>query len=400
MLSVHSCPVGRLGAKDTGGMSVYVLELAREIGKRGHKVDIFTRAHDSEHAPVIEVGENVRLIHLPAGADEHIHKLAVYLYLPDFACQMENFRKRNNLKYNLLFSHYWLSAWVGKILQGWWNVPHMTMFHTIGAVKNSVGIGEDEPELRVETERYLVRNCDHVIATTEREKEDIISHYGASPERIGVIPCGVNLDLFRPMDRKTAKQQLGVSEGKTILFVGRLEPLKGIDKLLMAMKHIAGEPGLRLMVIGGDGNSHYDTELQRLSGELGIQHAVTFEGLVKHEDLPQFYNAADVCVIPSYYESFGLVTLESLACGAPVVSTRAGGAESVIQHGVTGYLVEDNSPHQLAKGIKQLLSRPEVDAEFTASVRASVAGFSWPDIAGKVVKEGEALIAHYHEREH
>ncbi|MFC1982452.1 glycosyltransferase [Chloroflexota bacterium] len=400
ILSVHSCPVGRLGARDTGGMSVYVLELAHEMGKQGHLVDIFTRAHNSEHEPIIELGENVRLIHLTAGEDEHIHKLAVYLHLPDFACQVESFRKHNNLQYNLVFSHYWLSAWVGKLLQGWWNVPHMTVFHTLGAVKNAVGIGEDEPELRIETERYLVKNCDRIIAATEREKEDIILHYGASPEIIGVIPCGVNLDLFRPVDKEMAKQQLGISEGKTILFVGRLEPLKGIDKLLMAMRYITNGSGLRLVVIGGDGNSRYDLELQKLSQKLHIQNAVTFAGLVKQEELPRFYSAADVCAVPSHYESFGLVALESLACGTPVVATRVGGAESVIRQGVTGYVVADNSPGYLAQGVEQLLSRPEVDAEFINSVRASVSGFSWSNIAEAVIREGKSLIASYSNREH
>ena len=400
MLSVHSCPVGKLGAEDTGGMSVYVLELASEMGKQGHLVDIFTRAHNSEHKPIMELGDNVRLIHLPAGEDEHIHKLAVYLHLPDFACQVENFRRRNNLRYNLVFSHYWLSAWVGKLLHGWWNVPHMTVFHTLGAVKNAVGIGEDEPELRIETERYLLKNCDRIIAATEREKEDIVFHYGASPAAIGVIPCGVNLDLFRPMDKEMAKQQLGVSEGKTILFVGRIEPLKGIDKLLMAMRYITNGSGPRLIVIGGDGNSRYDVELQKLSRKLHIQDRVTFVGLVKQEELPRFYNAADICVVPSYYESFGLVALESLACGTPVVTTRVGGAESVIRQGVTGYVVANNSPGRLARGMKQLLSRPEADAESINSTRESVVGFNWSNIAEAVIREGRSLIASYSNRKH
>lgn len=231
MLSVHSCPAGKLGAKDTGGMSVYVRELACELGKLGHVVDIYTRAHDSEHQQIMKLGENVRLIHLKAGEDEKIHKLAVYLHLPDFACNLENFRRRNHLRYDLVFSHYWLSAWVGKLLEGWWNVPHLTAFHTLGAVKNAIGIGEDEPELRVETERYLAKSSHRIIAATEKEKEDLIRYYGALPETIRVIPCGVNLSMFRPVDKEMAKQQLGFNGGKTILFVGRIEPLKGIGRL-------------------------------------------------------------------------------------------------------------------------------------------------------------------------
>ena len=395
MLSIHSCPVGKLGAKDTGGMSVYVREIAGELGRLGHFVDVYTRAHDSEHKQIVELGENARLIHLKAGEDEHIHKLAVYLHLPDFACNLENFRRRHHLQYDLVFSHYWLSAWVGKLLQGWWNVPHMAAFHTLGAVKNAIGIGEDEPELRIETERYLIKNCPRIIAATEKEKEDLVLHYGASPERISVIPCGVNLGLFRPVDKVVAKQQLGFNDGKTILFVGRIEPLKGIDRLLTAMTYIENKHRLRLVVIGGDGNSGYVERLHRLSQELNIQNSVAFPGLVEQEELPRFYSAADVCVVPSYYESFGLVVLESLACGTPVVATGVGGAESVIRQGETGYVVMNGSPWQLAHRIELLLSKPKVGAESINSIRASVVGFDWSNVAEAVARECRDMIANY-----
>ena len=200
ILSVHSCPVGDPGTKDTGGMSVYILELVQELAAQGISVDIYTRVHNPEDAQIVELGQNTRLIHLRAGEDDYIHKLAVYSYLPDFACNVENFRKRNDLRYDLVFSHYWLSGWAGKYLSQWWNVPHVMMFHTLGAAKNRVGIGEDEPELRINTEGLLARDCHRIIATTEKEKEDLTRNYGASPEIISVIPCGVNLNLFRHMD--------------------------------------------------------------------------------------------------------------------------------------------------------------------------------------------------------
>ncbi len=395
MLSAHSCPLGKLGAKDTGGMSVYVRELARELGKRGHLVDVYTRTHDSEHEQIMELGENARLIHLRAGEDEQIHKLAVYLHLPDFACNLESFRKHNQLQYDLVFSHYWLSTWVGNFLQSWWNVPHMAMFHTLGAIKNAIGIGEDEPELRVETERYLIKNCHRIIATTEKEREDIVFHYGANPENISVIPCGVNLSLFRTMDREMAKEQLGLDGKRCILYVGRLDVLKGIDRLLNAMAYIKNGHNLKLIVIGGDGDSQYDVELQRLSRKLQIQDLINFQGMVVQEELPRFYNAADVVVIPSYYESFGLVALESLACGTPVVTTRVGGAESVIKQGETGYVVASNDPHILAEKIMLVLSRSNENTESINSTRASIASFGWSNVAESVVKECRTAIADY-----
>jgi len=396
MLSVHSCPVGNLGAKDTGGMSVYVRELACELGKQGHLVDVYTRVHDPRDSQIYGLGQNARLIHLRAGEGEEIHKLAVYSYLPDFACHLENFRKHNGLRYDLVFSHYWLSGWAGKYLHRWWNVPHITMFHTLGAVKNTIGIGEDEPELRIETERDLARNCHHIIATTEKEKEELILHYGASPETIGVVPCGVNLNLFQPIDKEMAKQQLGFGDDKIILFVGRIEPLKGIDRLLVAMTRLQNSHGLRLVIIGGDDHSQYEMEkLQRLSRALHIQDSVTFLGLIKQEELPCFYSAADACVVPSYYESFGLVALESLACGTPVVATNVGGIKSVIQQGETGYMVIDNTPRHLADKIALLLSKPSLNAKSALSIRASVARFSWSNIAQAIIQECRLVLANY-----
>ncbi len=396
MLSVHSCPLGTLGAKDTGGMSVYIRELAGELGKQGHLVDIYTRVHDPKDHQIVELGQNARLIHLRAGEDDEMHKLVVYSYLPDFACNVENFRKHNDLQYDLVFSHYWLSGWVGTSLQQWWNVPHIIMFHTLGAVKNTIGIGEDEPELRIETERNLALNCHHIIASTEREKGELIRHYGASPERISVIPCGVNLELFQPANKEIAKQQLGFVDGKLILFVGRIEPLKGIDQLLRTMPYLHNGQEPRLVIIGGDEHSQHEMErLQRLSRALYMEDSVTFLGLIKHERLPYFYSAADVCVIPSYYESFGLVALESLACGTPVVATDVGDLKSVIRQGETGYIVMDNTPRHLADKIALLFSRSSPDTKSALSIRASVDRFSWSNIAEAIVREFRLVLANY-----
>ena len=386
MLSVHSCPVGNLGAKDTGGMSVYVRELARQLGKQGISVDVYTRVHDPEDSQTEELGRNVRLIHLKAGEDTDIGKLAVYPHLPDFADNLDEFRKQNDCRYDLVFSHYWLSGWVGECLRRRWQVPHVMMFHTLGAVKNAIGIGETEPELRVETETSLTRNCHHIIAATETEKKDLIQHYGASPERISVIPCGVNLDLFQPQSREMAKQQLGLGDDKVILYVGRVEPLKGIDRLIRAVSYLQNGHRPRLVIIGGGEHSRGEMErLQKLSSELCIRDSVSFLGMIKHEKLPSFYSAATVCVVPSYYESFGMVALEALACGTPIVATDVGDLRSIIRQGETGYMVKDNAPGGLADKISLLLS--STDAETALSIRASVTRFGWPNIAQQVISK-------------
>jgi D-inositol-3-phosphate glycosyltransferase len=396
MLSVHSCPARRLGGKDTGGMSVYIRELARELGRRGHWVDVYARAHDPADPQIVEMGENARLIHLEAGEVEDIHKLVVYSYLPDFLSELESFRERSGLQYDLIHSHYWLSGWLGRCVQRWWNVPHITMFHTLGAVKNTIGVGEDEPELRIRAERELAKDCQRIIAATETEKEDLIRYYDASPETIRVIPCGVNLDLFQPVDKGIARRQLGFDDDSIILFVGRIDPLKGIDKLLMAMTYLENRQGLRLVVIGGDDDSEAEVErLQRLSQELHIQDSVTFAGPVSQENLPCYYSAAQVCVIPSYHESFGLVALESLACGTPVVAPGVGGVESIVRQDETGYVLKDNAPLRLADRIAALLSRPDAGVQSASSTRASVLRFGWANIAEAIVEEYKLVLADY-----
>ena len=392
MLSIHSCPLGKVGGENTGGMSVYIREFARELGRRGHWVDIYTRIHEPIHDQVIKLGKNTRLIHLKAG-EEEIQKLAIYDHLGDFAQDLENFRKQNGLRYDLIHSHYWLSGLTGKRLQQWWNIPHVMGFHTLGAVKNAVGVGKNEPELRINAEKELVKDCQRVIASTAKGKEDLIIHYNATPETISVIPCGVNLDLFRPIGKEMARCHLGLDGESVILFVGRIVPLKGIDNLLKAMTYLERKRGIKLVVIGGD--EHSQAELQRLkslSWSLKIHESVIFLGLVQQERLPFYYSAADLCVVPSYYESFGLVLLESLACGTPVVATKVGGAESVIRHGETGYVVIDNDPSRLADKIALLLSTSNGNAKSVGSIRGSVAQYSWSNITEAIIEEYQRVL--------
>jgi D-inositol-3-phosphate glycosyltransferase len=388
MVSAHSCPVGDLGAKDTGGMSVYIRELARELGKQGHAVDIYTRVHDPGDPRIESLAEGVRLIHLRAGREATIQKMDVYFTLPEFTFNLENFWKDNGLIYDIVFSHYWLSALVGKYLQEKWRVPYITMYHTLGAVKNNIGIGEGEPVLRVVSERDTVRDCRRIIVATEKEKQDLVSCYDAVPERVGVVPCGVNMALFHPVDRKYARQKLGLTDGKILLFVGRIDPLKGIEQLIKTVPLLKTIENLRLIVVGGDGNSKAELrELQKLAIELNIQESVTFQGMVKQEQLPYYYSASDVCVVPSYYESFGLVALESLACGTPVVAADVGDVRNIIRPGETGYVVADNSPEKLAARICSLLSGPTRDMESVLAIRASISRFDWSKIAEKVAGE-------------
>jgi len=388
MLSVHSCPFGELGAENTGGMSVYIRELCKELGRRGHIVDVFTRTHEPIHDQIIEFGQNARLIHLKAGDEEDTNRLKIYPYLSEFSRQVDKFSRQNGYHYDLIHSHYWLSGWVGRQLQQWWDIPHVTMFHTLGAVKNAVDTGIREPEVRIKSEKEIIKDCHRIIAPTGTEKDYLINYYNASPETISIIPCGVNLDIFRIIEKEIARNSLGFNGEGIILFVGRIVPIKGIDKLLMALNHLENIERLRLLVIGGDKNCQDEVNrLRRLSKSLKIESSVTFLGLVEQEKLPYFYSAADICVFPSHYESFGLVALESLACGTPVVATDVGGIRSVVRDGETGYIVLDNVPQLLAEKITLALSTPRAKTDASCSIRESVFKFSWSNIAEATLQE-------------
>jgi len=388
IISAHSCPVGDLGTKDTGGMSVYIRELARELCKEGHTIDIYTRVHDPADLRMEDLYEGARLIHLNAGKEATIHKMDVYFSLPEFTLNLESFWKNNGLEYDIVFSHYWISALVGKYLQQTRQIPYVNMYHTLGAVKNAIGIGESEPALRILSERETVSECQRIVVATEKEKQQLIAYYGALPDKIGVVPCGVNMGLFKPVDKITARQKLGFTDEKIVLFVGRIDPLKGIDKLIRSISLLKNSEKIRLVVVGGDENSQPELEkLKNLADELNIRDHVDFRGLVKQEKLPYFYSAADICVVPSYYESFGLVPLESLACGTPVVATDVGDLRNIIKHGETGYILKDNSPEEISRAITSQLSLPRKDTKSIMSIRESVSKWDWPNIAGRIAVE-------------
>jgi D-inositol-3-phosphate glycosyltransferase len=349
---------------------------------------VYTRVHDPADPRVEDLAEGVRLIHLKAGKEAKIHKMDVYFSLPEFTFNLENYWKDNGLQYDIVFSHYWLSALVGRYLQQKWQIPYLTMYHTLGAVKNAIGIGEGEPALRIVSEKDTVRDCQRIIVATEKEKQDLVRFYGALPEKVGVVSCGVNMELFKPVDKISARHKLGLTDEIILLFVGRVDPLKGIDQLLKTMPLMKNHDGMRLIIIGGDERSEAEVEkLQKLSEELNIQSSVTFQGLIKQDRLPYFYSAADVCVVPSYYESFGLVPLESLACGTPVVATDVGDLKNIIRQGETGYVIADNAPGNIAASIASILSKPPRDTESTLVIRASVSRFNWANIAEDVVRE-------------
>jgi D-inositol-3-phosphate glycosyltransferase len=411
MLSIHSSPIGPLGSQNTGGMSVYIRELAHELGLAGHHVDIFTS--NRETVQQVALSPNVRLIHLdqlfradqplgsdqPRGADRHrglqIDKEALCSFLPDVFNALERFRRSEQLTYDLIHSHYWISGVVGAMAQMNWRCPHTVMFHTLGIVKNRTASAEHESDRRIAHERWLAKMADHIIAPANREQENLLRFYHAHPERISVIPCGVNLDMFRPQDPLASRLKLGFDpQAKIILYVGRFAPLKNLDKLLGAVALLKRQwPGIRLVIVGGDGpDAENFKALERLAGQLGVQSQVTFAGRVQQHKLPPYYNAADLLVLPSHYESFGLVVLEALACGTPVAVTPVGAVESILRNDISGTLIQSTAVEDVAEGIARILSRPAAKKPTAELIRSTVREFSWPRIASSVVDIYQTLV--------
>jgi D-inositol-3-phosphate glycosyltransferase len=394
ILSVHSNPVGELGTENTGGMSVYIRELARELGRAGHRVDIYTCMGGGSRTHDLVLYENVRLIYLGIEGTGQIPKQRLHAYLPRLFHALESYRIMKNMRYDLVHSHYWLSGLVGQRAKNHWRIPHVLTFHTTGMMKRVSCSQEHEPSRRLIAEKKLMDGCTRILASTSRERESLSRFYGVPGEKIGLVPCGVNLQKFRMMDRDSARKQIGIQDNRpVILYVGRFTPVKGLDRLLAAAAHLGHIQNLSVMIVGGDGrHTRYAAALRRFSRRTGMNGAVTLEGRVDHEDLPVYYNAADVLVVPSYYESYGLVALEALACGTPVVATDVGAMDTIIHEGKTGAVVKTPSPLLLSKTIETFISPGFRSAPGRKEIRESVAGLGWVSVAARTMREYEGVI--------
>jgi D-inositol-3-phosphate glycosyltransferase len=395
LLSYHTSPLAPLGGRDTGGMNVYVRELARELAERGHAVDVFTRRASADVPDIEAMPGGARLVRIDAGPPQSLAKARLADHVDAFAEGVAALAGAAGATYDVIHSHYWLSGLAGEQLKALWGAPHVTMFHTLGGVKNTARLSEHEPDSRLDGERAVAAAADRVVCTSHEEQQTLLRQYAVAPERIDLVPCGVNLDLFRPMGRSEARKQLGIGDDERILlFVGRVEPLKGIDILLGAAARLDGDGDCFVMVVGGDASAPQGelAHLQGLASELGIAERVSFLGAVDHEQLPLYYNAADVCVVPSFYESFGLVALEAMACGIPVVASRVGGLRGTVRDGETGYLIPWRCPEPFAERLELLMANEELRRAFGVAAREAVERYRWSNVADAVLESYAALI--------
>jgi D-inositol-3-phosphate glycosyltransferase len=389
VFALHTSPLAPLGGRETGGMNVYVREVSRQLAGLGVAVDVFTRRTAPATPEVQPIAPGARLIQVAAGPAERIEKEDLLPYATAFADGVEAFRAREGLSYDLIHSHYWLAIEAGDRLAPQWDVPHVAMFHTIGDVKLRARASESERPERLEAERRLVHRLDRIIVATEHERVLLRQLYRVPPQRISVVPLGVDLDRFQPGDREAARVAAGFApDERVVLAIGRIEPLKGLDILIRALGDMSDRTGVVLAIIGGDDRAEPEVaRLRAIAHEAGVADAVRFLGARPHEDLPAYYNAADVVVIPSFYESFGLVAVEAMASGVPVVASRVGGLASTVVDGRTGYLVPWRCPEPFAEKIELLLRNEPLRRSLGAAARERMRGYSWD-----AVTEGVAAV--------
>ena len=431
-ISFHASPLAAPGEGKAGGMNVYVRQLARALGNAGVAVDVFTREHRFDRnganagAPakdavpvssavpangavpadyadlanganmanmVENISANVRVIHLPAGApDTPMDDL--YRHLPQFLEGMQAFRARHNLTYRAVHSHYWLSGWLGRAFSQALDLPHIITFHTLARIKMQSRPGETEPKARQQVEEELLASADRIIAFSPHERDAMARLYGADVNRIQLAPCGVDLSTFRPLDREESRKRLGLNGDKVLLYVGRIESLKGVELLVHTAAQLDTCEPVRVLVVGDDNGQ--DRELDRLrdlAETLQVEDSFQFVGRVAQEELPVYYSAADVCVVPSFYESFGLAALESMACGTPVVASRVGGLSTVIQHGSTGYLKSWRCPEAFANSLEMLISSKSLQSSMGLAARRRAEDLSWDKVAGQIADVYRTLAA-------
>ena len=391
MLSVHTSPLAQPGTGDGGGMNVYVRALGSALARAGVAVDVLTRAEHPEQPPCVVVEPGFRVLHVAAGPCAPVRLRELPTLVGEFTDAAHTLLERSG-DYDVLHANYWVSGAVGHRLKHELDLPLVTTFHTLDRVKAEVGLADDVP-LRPRVEAEVVRCADLVVASTFEEQDQLERHYGADPERIEIITPGVDHRVFFPGDRAAARRHVGLPPGPVVLFVGRIQPLKGADLAVRSLAELADRRAT-LVIVGGPSGPDGEAEvaaLRSLVAELGLEHRVRFVAPRPHHQLADYYRAADVCVVPSRTESFGLVALEAAACGTPVVAANVGGLRFLVDDGVTGYLVDEREPHAYAALIDRVLR--DDDAEMRARAVARSMGYRWSIAAARLRRHYDDLAA-------
>lgn len=384
MISVHECPLASSEGKERGGINVYTYELAKALSSIGWHVDLFTRLQDTVNPPLVQVNPSIRVIHISAGPKSTIPKSHVINYLPEFTQNMKYFIQSEHLTYTSIHAHYYYSGVIANALSN----SFVMTFHTLGMLR----IGDFAR--RIEIEKELVNNAKSIIATSENDATYLKGLYNANPSHIKTILPGVDTTLFQNIQKEKAKRIIGADpHHRIILSVGRIDPVKGFDVLLYALKLLELRD-VCLWIVGGDVDEKRrawdaeQTKLEKLRQTLGLETTVKFIPAQPQEKLPAYYNAAEVLVMPSHYESFGMVALEALACGTPVITTDVTGISPLVKTFPKGHIVSANNPILLAQKLAHVLSHP-----LQENFQPDMSAFDWRETAKKVSEVYNSLFA-------
>lgn len=382
VLSLHSSPLVQPGVGDSGGMNVYVRELAASLAQSGVRTTVYVR-RDAEGLPdEVAVEPGFRVVHLDAGPID-LPKESLPDVVDEFTAGLERHLRRAPV--DVLHANYWLSGVVGHQVKHRLDLPLVSTFHTLARVKAETG--DPEPQRRIDAEAEVVGCSDVILANSVEERAQLVRLYGAAADRIEIVPPGVQHAFFAPGDRAGARRALGLDEhAPVLLFVGRIQPLKGLDVAVGALAELRCDD-TQLVVVGGPSGAEGTEELERvrkLAASLGVLDRIRWVDPQPHHLLSTWYRSADVVVVPSRSESFGLVALEAAACGVPVVAAAVGGLRTLVDHGRTGLLVDDRSPAAFADAVAQLLSDPITAAAMSAAATERAAGYTWSTAAARL----------------
>jgi D-inositol-3-phosphate glycosyltransferase len=382
VLSLHSSPLIQPGSGDAGGMNVYVRELVSSLAQAGVECTVYVRRWHDELPVTVDVEPGFRVVHVSAGPSM-LEKEALPGIVDDFTdAVIDDIRRNDDI--DALHANYWLSGVAGHRIKHELDLPLVSIFHTLARVKAETG--DAEPQRRVDAETAVIGCSDVILANSHAEAQQLVSYYGADPARVEIVPPGVDHALFSPGVKAGARAALGLGDHPVLLFVGRIQPLKGADVAVRAL-HELGDPTATLLVVGGASGREGEAEVTRvrqLVRELHLEARVRFLHPQPHHELSTYYRAADVCLVPSRSESFGLVALEAAACGTPVVAAAVGGLLSLVEHGSTGYLVEQRDPAQYAAHVRSILDSPERAARMSRNAAELASHFTWSTTAARL----------------
>lgn len=398
VIAYHSSPLHEPGSGDAGGMTIYIRGLTEALARRGLHTDIFTR-RDAAVPRIVTLAPGVRVVSIDAGPTYPVPKGDLVSYIPDFVAGVRAFCMSTRTTYDLVHSHYWQSGVVAGELTSRWGVPFVHSSHTLAKVKNRFLAPGDRPETstRVDGEMAVIESAGVLVASTDEEQEQLACLYRAPHDRLKTVHPGLDHSVFAPRERASSRLRYGIDrDAKVLLSVGRLEPLKGVDLAIRAVEELKGPFGedATLLVAGGPSgpDGAEPTRLRKLAGELGVERRVRFLGPVPHQDLPELYSAADVVVVCSHTESFGFAALEAHACGVPVVATAVGGLSHIVRDGVSGHLLEERDPSELAGRVKTLLADPSLRDEFGRAAAEASREFDWDRSAAEFLDLYECLV--------